>query len=132
MPSMKQILILALATAVYAIPQEASQIADGQVQQISDGQVQAPTSVPPPVTQIHDGQIQAPTSAPAPVTQIHDGQIQVPTTTAVSTGIIPSATNGTFTSPAPTASFTGAAALMSWSQNIAVGAVGAAAGFAML
>ena len=61
MPSMKQILILALATAVYAVPQAASQIPDGQVQQISDGQVQAPTSVPPPVTQIHDGQIQAPT-----------------------------------------------------------------------
>ena len=111
MPSIKQILVsLAFATAVAA--QAASQIGDGQVQQISDGQVQAQTSV-------------------APVTQITDGQIQVPTKVA-STGVVPPASNGTFTSPAPTATFTGAAALFSWSQEIVVAAVGAAAGIAML
>jgi len=53
-------------------------------------------------------------------------------TTAASTGVVPPASNGTFTSPAPTAAFTGAAALFSWSQEIVVAAVGAAAGIAML
>ena len=162
MPSIKQILVsLAFATAVAAqaasqiADGQVQQISDGQVQaptsvapvtQITDGQIQAPTSAPAvtqitdgqiqaptsvaPVTQITDGQIQAPTSV-APVTQITDGQIQVPTT-AASTGVVPPSSNGTFTSPAPTAAFTGAAALFSWSQEIVVAAVGAAAGIAML
>ena len=187
MPSIKQILILALATVAYAVPQ-ASQISDGQIQapttapvkqisdgqvqaptsvapvkQISDGQIQAPTSAPAPVKQISDGQIQAPTSVPAPVKQISDGQIQAPTSVAPvkqisdgqiqaptakpvtqitdgqiqvptakpSTGVVPPASNGTFTAPA-VAKFTGAASLMSWSQNVVVAAVGAAAGLAML
>jgi hypothetical protein len=80
------------------------------------------------VKQISDGQIQAPTAKP--VTQITDGQIQVPTAKP-STGVVPPASNGTFTAPA-VAKFTGAASLMSWSQNVVVAAVGAAAGLAML
>ena len=159
MPSIKQIFV-SLALAAIVASQAASQIPDGQVQavtsaapvkQISDGQVQAATSVAPKpvVTQISDGQIQAPTSvAPKPVvTQISDGQIQAPTSVApvkqisdsqiqvptkISTGVVAPTSNGTFTSPAPTAAFTGAAALMSWSQEIVVAAVGAAAGLAML
>lgn len=125
------------------------QITDGQVQaisatpvkQITDGQIQAVTSVPTvaPVKQITDGQIQAVTSVAkatvTPVKQITDGQIQVVSTvaTVASTGKVAPSANGTFASPAPSAKpFTGAASLLGWSSELAVAAIGAAAGFAML
>lgn len=156
MPSIQKIIVsLAFAAAVVAQTQlpdgQVQQITDGQVQaitatpvkQITDGQIQAVTSVPAPsvapVKQITDGQVQAVTSVPkptvTPVKQITDGQIQAVTTiaTVASTGKVAPASNGTFTSPAPSAThFTGAANLMGWSQELAVAAIGAAAGFAML
>ncbi|KAL9576619.1 MAG: hypothetical protein Q9212_006951 [Teloschistes hypoglaucus] len=127
MPSIKNLLVLALATAVSA---QVSQLPDGQptvgtvktspvsVSQISDGQIQAPTSKPSvkttiaPVSQISDGQIQAPTSKPtikttvAPVSQISDGQIQAPTTTVgkasqISDGQIQAPTGGASAIPKP-------------------------------
>lgn len=130
MPSIQKIVVsLAFAASVLA----QTQIADGQVQQITDGQVQAVTATP--VVQITDGQIQAVTTvAPTvtPVAQITDGQIQAVTTLAsVSTGIPSPSANGTFTAPAPSA-FKGAANIVGWSQELAVAAIGAAAGFAML
>jgi len=146
MPSIQKIVVsLAFAASVFA----QTQIADGQVQQITDGQVQAVTATP--VKQITDGQIQAvttvaPTVAPVaqitdgqiqavtvtPVKQITDGQIQAVTTLAsVSTGVPSPSANGTFTAPAPSA-FKGAANIVGWSQELAVAAIGAAAGFAML
>jgi len=118
-----------------------SQIHDGQVQaptgvvsQINDGQVQVPTAVSTVkgVTQITDGQIQAPTavSTVQGATQITDGQIQVASATG---GAAPPPANGTFATSKPSATaFTGAAAIMSWSKEIVVAAVGVAAGFAML
>ena len=127
-----QNIVVSLAFAASALA--ATQITDGQIQapttapvtQITDGQIQAPTSVP--VKQITDGQIQIPTSAPTPVKQISDGQIQ-----QVSTGVPAPSPNGTFTHPGPSASaFTGAANILGWSQEMALAAVGAAAGFAML
>lgn len=153
MPSIQKI-IVSLAIATTAIAQLGSQISDGQVQaatatpvvQITDGQVQAATTAAAVVQQITDGQVQAPTSV-AVVSQITDGQVQVPTTTAAvvsqitdgqvqvptvaSTGMM-TTSNGTFTSPAPTAAFTGAANLLSWNKEAVVAAIGAAAGFAML
>ena len=135
--------------ALVGFASAATQIADGQIQapatesvapvsQISDGQVQAPTSTPAatvaPVSQIADGQVQAPSTTPeatvAPISQISDGQIQAPT--AVSSVIVPS-TNGTLVTPtAPAATFTGAANILAWSQEMAMVAVGAAAGAALL
>ena len=123
-------LFLAFAATAFAQGQQA----DGQVTQvsaatqISDGQIQVPTAVPS-VTQISDGQVQVPTVAPttaAGVAQISDGQIQ-----ASATGAPAPSANGTFTSPAPSA-FTGGASFASWSKEVAVAAVGAAAGFALL
>lgn len=112
MPSIKNILILALAAAVSA-----------QVSQRPDGQPTVGTSVVAPVTQITDGQIQLPTSTAAPVSQIGDGQIQAPT--GASSGAPMPTANGTFTTgaPAPTP-FTGGAALVTFS--------GAALGLAAL
>lgn len=146
MPSIKNLLVLALAAAVSA---QVSQLADGQptvgttkasaVSQITDGQIQAPTSVVAPVSQISDGQVQAPTKTVAPVSQISDGQIQAPTKTvgpvsqisdgqiqaptAGSSGLPKPSTNGTFAAPSP-APFTGGAALATFS--------GAAVGLAVL
>ncbi|KAL8920565.1 MAG: hypothetical protein Q9208_006187 [Pyrenodesmia sp. 3 TL-2023] len=153
MPSLKNMVVLALVAAVSAQVDQlpdgqptvgtsavapVSQITDGQIQavpsatvapvsQITDGQIQAPTSVATvaPVSQITDGQIQAPTSVPAttvaPVTQIPDGQIQAPT---AGTGAPVPTANGTFTTGAPAAPFTGGAALVTFS--------GAALGLAAL
>ena len=101
--------------------------------QIADGQIQAPTSATvAPISQISDGQVQAPTSATiAPISQISDGQVQAPT--SASTGIVPPPSNGTLTTPtAPAATFTGAANILAWSQEMAMVAVGAAAGAALL
>lgn len=142
-------------------PQAATavQIADGQIQaptstaaavaQIPDGQLQAPTSTAEAVAQIPDGQLQAPTSTAEAVAQIPDGQIQAPATTTAagvsqigdgqiqvgtaSSGVpVPSA-NGTFATSVPSPSpFTGAASLASWSKEIVIGAIGVAAGFALL
>lgn len=152
MPSIQKI-IISLAFATAAIAQGASQISDGQVQeatvtatpvaQITDGQIQAVTSAVAVVKQITDGQVQAVTT-PAVVSQITDGQVQVPTVvsqitdgqvqvpTVASTGSVAPTSNGTFTSPAPTAAFTGAANLLSWNKEAVMAAMGAAAGFAML
>ena len=157
MPSIQKI-IVSLAFATAAIAQGASQIPDGQVQavtatpvaQITDGQIQVVTSAPAVVNQITDGQVQVATSVPV-VAQITDGQVQVPSMVATtfatvtpvaqitdgqiqvaSTGSPVTTTNGTFTSPAPTASFTGAANLLSWNMEAAVAVIGAAAGFALL
>ncbi|MCJ1273074.1 hypothetical protein MMC21_000863 [Puttea exsequens] len=139
-----QKIIISLALASVACAQAASQIPDGQLQQIPDGQVQAVTAAPPAASQIGDGQIQVPTSVPV-VSQITDGQVQVPTAvasqisdgqiqvpTVASTGSPAPSSNGTFTSPAPTAAFTGAANLLSFNKEVVVAAMGAAAGFAML
>jgi len=114
-----------------------SQITDGQVQapttvaavsQITDGQIQAPTTVAA-VSQITDGQVQAPTTVAA-VSQITDGQVQVGTATS---GMPAPSANGTFSTSVPSPSpFTGAASLASWSKEIVVAAIGAAAGFALL
>ena len=106
MPSIKNI----LATLALAV------VASAQVSQITDGQVQAGTSVSIPTT-----------STPAPVTQISDGQIQAPTAPIVtaSSGVAPAPTaNGTFTTGAPAAPFTGGAGMVTFS--------GAALGIAAL
>ena len=146
MPSIQKI-VLSLAFAATVLGQ-ASQIGDGQVQaptsvasvtpvkQITDGQIQAVTSVPSvtPVKQITDGQIQAVTSVPSvtPVKQITDGQIQA-VGTGAATGKVPVPSNGTVASTKPSASaFAGAANMLGWSQEVAIAAIGAAAGFAML
>jgi len=119
-----------------------SQITDGQIQvttsapvapvsQITDGQIQVTTAAPvAPVSQISDGQIQVTTAAPA--SQISDGQIQIPTT--ISTGVMAPSPNGTtvVAATATPSAFTGAANIMAWSKEIAVVAVGAAAGLVML
>ena len=131
-----------ILAAAFAVCVAAQQIEDGQViadttvapaSQITDGQIQVTTSAPvAPVTQITDGQIQVTTSAPvAPVTQIPDGQIQAPTGIS---GVPAPTQNGTTIAPAtpsPSA-FTGAGNIMAWSKEIAVVAVGAAAGLVML
>ncbi|MCJ1457078.1 hypothetical protein MMC28_007444 [Mycoblastus sanguinarius] len=123
MPSIKQIIILAFATAVAA----QQQISDGQVQIVSPLSV----STVPAVAQITDGQIQAVTTTAAAVKQITDGQIQV--ATAASTGAPVPTSNGTFTAVSPSAThFTGAAPILGWSQEMAVLAVGAAGAVAML
>lgn len=150
MPSIQKIVIsLAFAATVLG---QASQAPDGQVvaasftpiKQISDGQPQAATSAPSvtiapsvtpapsaPVKQIGDGQIQAATSTVTPVKQIGDGQIQAGT--HASTGVVPVPTNGTIASNKPSASaFAGSANMLGWSQEVAIAAIGAAAGFAML
>lgn len=149
-------LALSFAASTIAIPQDVSQIEDGQPQvgavdqiedgqiqaatsgvaQIPDGQIQAPvaTSTAAPVSQIADGQIVAPESTPeaAPVSQIDDGQIQVGTAPAPS-GVASPTGNATAPTTAPSPSpFTGAASLASWSKEIVVAAIGAAAGFALL
>ncbi|KAL9007066.1 MAG: hypothetical protein Q9188_000189 [Gyalolechia gomerana] len=157
MPSIKNVLVaLAFAAAVSAqAGQQAdgqvtansatvapvTQIGDGQIQQptssstvapvtqINDGQIQQPTSVATvaPVSQISDGQIQAPPATTvAPVNQISDGQIQAPT--GASSGMPSPSANGTFTTGAPAAPFTGGAALVTFSGA----AVGLAALVAML
>ena len=123
MPSIQKIVIsLAFAVAVAA---QGSQIPDGQVQAVS-------TVTPTPVAQITDGQVQAVTTAPVvtPVKQITDGQVQA-VGTGVSTGVPSPSANGTFAAPSPSA-FAGAANILGFSKEIAVAAVGAAAGFAML
>ena len=98
-----------------------------------------------PVFQISDGQIQVHPTTP-PVSQISDGQIQVHTSTAPvsvkpssgtvqSTGAVNKTSNATTVAPvtkAPAATFTGAAAVMAWSKEVAVAAVCVAAGFAIL
>lgn len=132
------------------------QITDGQIQQatstpapvtvtpavkqITDGQIQQVTSTPPvvtpPVKQITDGQIQQVSSArPAtvtpPVKQITDGQIQQ--VASASKAPVPSSNGTTVTKPsAPVATFQGAASLMSYSKDLVVVAIGAAAVFAVL
>lgn len=87
-------------------------------------------------TQIVDGQIQVPTAAPSIVTVIS----RTPTPTAptvtvrTSAGPLPT-TNGTVTTGAPAktpTAFPGAANMMVWSKEIAVGAVGVAVGLAFL
>ncbi|KAI4198978.1 MAG: hypothetical protein LQ350_004894 [Teloschistes chrysophthalmus] len=148
MPSIKNLLVLALAASVTA---QVSQKSDGQptvgtvkaspVSQITDGQIQAPTSKAPtsviaPVSQISDGQIQAPTTKTtvAPVSQISDGQIQAPTTTVgkasqISDGQIQAPTggasgvpkpsnNGTFAPGQAPTPFTGGAALVTASGAV--------------
>ncbi|KAI4138992.1 MAG: hypothetical protein LQ341_004414 [Variospora aurantia] len=140
MPSMKKLVVLALAATVSA---QVSQIIDGQPQaptspvsivdaapaitQISDGQLQAPTDAPEvtPISQITDGQLQAPTDAPTPISQISDGQLQAPT--APSTGAPVPTSNGTMAQPSPVP-FTGGAALVTFSGA----ALGLAALVAML
>ncbi|KAI4167520.1 MAG: hypothetical protein LQ343_007152 [Gyalolechia ehrenbergii] len=118
-----------------------TQINDGQIQQptsvatvapvsqISDGQIQAPPATTvAPVSQISDGQIQAPPATTvAPVNQISDGQIQAPT--GASSGVPSPSANGTFTTGAPAAPFTGGAALVTFS-GAAVGLAALAENFA--
>ncbi len=122
MPSIKKI-VLALAFVATAFAAE-----------ISDGQIQQPTAIPV-VKQITDGQIQQVTSTPVavvppPVKQITDGQIQQ---VSASVTPSPSANATTVTTPsAPAATFTGAASLMSYSKEMVVVAIGAAAVFAGL
>jgi hypothetical protein len=160
MHAVQNFALLALATVAAAQvtqiadgqPQAPTNVATPPaVTQISDGQIQAPSSAAvypsaPAVTQISDGQIQAPSSvAPVPssvpaVTQISDGQIQAPTTEAVPppqapTASYPTHSNGTQpTVVSPTVAppvETGAAALFSWSVEVA-GLAGIAAVVAML
>lgn len=139
-------LALTFAATTIAIPQEdVSQLEDGQpqvgaVDQIPDGQIQAVSSSADAVTQIPDGQLQAPattvaevesTSTVAAVTQIPDGQIQVGT--AAPSGVPAPTGNATAPTSQPEPSpFVGAASLASWSKEIVVAAIGAAAGFALL
>ncbi|KAL9103248.1 MAG: hypothetical protein Q9163_001699 [Psora crenata] len=119
-------IVLSLALAATSMAQ--SQLPDGQVQ-APTSQVTVPTTTAAGVSQITDGQIQAPTSTAAVVSQITDGQVQVGTASAVP---LPSP-NGTFTTSIPSPSaFTGGASFASWSNEIAVAAIGAAAGFALL
>ena len=125
MPSIQKI-IISLAIASVAAAQSVAQIGDGQIQ-VTSAPIVTPT---PKVT----------STAPA-VAQITDGQIQVvstkaPTTTApvvASTGAPAPSANGTFSSVKPSGTpFTGAANMLSWSQEAAVLAIGAAGAFAML
>ena len=104
--------------------------------QISDGQIQQATTPVAVVKQITDGQIQQVTSTPKPVTvsppvaQITDGQIQQ----IASASKVPSPTvNATkITTPTAPATFTGAASLFSYSKDLVVVAMGAAAAYAVL
>lgn len=82
--------------------------------QISDGQVQVPTAAPPVVTPV-------PTVTPPLTTAV----------TPVSSGVPVPIANGTFTTGAPAATYTGAANLLSWSKEMVV-AGAAVAGLAML
>ena len=123
MPSIQKI-VLALTFVASAF---AAQISDGQIQQAT-----TPVAV---VKQITDGQIQQVTSTPKPVTvsppvaQITDGQIQ-----QVSVSKLPTpTTNATkITTPTAPATFTGAASFMSYSKDLVVVAIGAAAAYAVL
>ena len=147
MPSIQKV-VLALTFVASTF---AAQISDGQIQQlttapavvkqITDGQVQQVTSTPTPVVvtpavkQITDGQIQQVTSTPVPtvappVKQITDGQIQQ----VASGSVAPKVSNATsVTTPsAPAATFTGAASIMSYSNELVTVAMGAVALFALL
>ena len=123
MPSIQKI-VLALTFVASAF---AAQISDGQIQQAT-----TPVAV---VKQITDGQIQQVTSTPKPVTvsppvaQITDGQVQ-----QVSVSKLPTpTTNATkITTPTAPATFTGAASFMSYSKDLVVVAIGAAAAYAVL
>ncbi|KAL8941178.1 MAG: hypothetical protein Q9211_001917 [Gyalolechia sp. 1 TL-2023] len=123
MPSIKNLLVaMAFAAVVSA-----------QVGQQEDGQITANSATAAPVTQIGDGQIQQPTTLAsatpttvAPVSQISDGQIQAPT--GATSGVPTASANGTFTTGAPAAPFTGGAALVTFSGA----AVGLAALVAMI
>ena len=124
MPSIQKI-VLALTFVASAF---AAQISDGQIQQAT-----TPVAV---VKQITDGQIQQVTSTPKPVTvappvaQITDGQIQQ---VSVSSKLPTPTTNATkITTPTAPATFTGAASFMSYSKDLVVVAIGAAAAYAVL
>jgi len=138
-------------------PAVVKQITDGQVQQatstptpvvvtpavkqITDGQIQQVTSttvptVAPPVKQITDGQIQQVTSTPVPtvappVKQVTDGQVQQVASASLSPKVSTNATSVT-TPSAPAATFTGAASVMSYSNELMTVAMGAVALFALL
>ena len=128
MPSIQKIVLgLTLVASAFA-----AQISDGQIQQattpvavvkqITDGQIQQATSTPAPVV------VPTPTVTP-PVKQITDGQIQQ----VASTGKLPTTINATtITTPTAPATFRGAASLMSYSKDLVVVAIGAAAVFAVL
>ena len=146
MPSIQKIVIaLTFVASTFA-----AQISDGQIQQLStapavvkqitDGQIQQVTSTPTPVAvtpavkQITDGQIQQVTSTPTPiisppVKQITDGQIQQVASASLKPSPSVNATTVTTASPVP---FKGAASLMSYSKDLAVVAIGAAAVFVAL
>ena len=124
MPSIQKIVIaLTLVASAFAA-------------QISDGQIQQATTPVAVVKQITDGQIQQVTSTPKPVTisppvaQITDGQIQQKASVSVSPSPTVNATK--ITTPTAPATFTGAASLMSYSKDLVVVALGAAAAYAVL
>ena len=150
-PAVKQITDgqIQQVTSTPVVTPAVKQITDGQIQQvtstpvvtpavkqITDGQIQQVTSTPvvtPAVKQITDGQIQQVTSTPVvtpAVKQITDGQIQQVSASIV-TSVHVNATSVT-TPSAPAATFTGAASLMSYSNELAAVALGAGAVFAML
>ena len=105
--------------------------------QIPDGQVQVPTSTVPKVaptlvTQITDGQIQKPVPTVGPIST---APAPKPTVVVPSKGLPAPSSNGTFTTGSPGATpsaFHGAANMLGWSKEIVIGAVGVAAGLAML
>ena len=123
-------------------------VASALAAQISDGQLQQPTSIVTPVPvvkQITDGQLQQPTSVPAPVVittstptpvitpaikQITDGQVQQ--VASASKAPIVSANATTVTTPSAPATFKGAASFASYSNELVIAAIGAAAVFAVL
>lgn len=124
MPSIQKI-VLALAFVASAF---AAQISDGQIQQAT-----TPVAV---VKQITDGQVQQVTSTPKPVTvsppvaQITDGQIQQKASATISPSPTTNATK--ITTPTAPATFTGAASFVSYSKDLVVVAIGAAAAYAVL
>ena len=124
MPSIQKV-VLALAFVASAF---AAQISDGQIQQAT-----TPVAV---VKQITDGQVQQVTSTPKPVTvsppvaQITDGQIQQKPSVSVSPSPTTNATK--ITTPTAPATFTGAASFVSYSKDLVVVAIGAAAAYAVL
>ena len=108
MPSIQKI-VLALAFVTSAF---AAQISDGQIQQPTSVVTPVPVTVTPPVKQITDGQIQQVTANSAPKPTVNATTVTTPS--------------------APAATFTGAASLMGYSEDLVAVAIGAAAVFAVL